>query len=436
LSENSPISTEIKEDRLFPVLVRKLAWGIVVLFSLYLPFQIPIWKALNLPHKFLWTDEFFVATAFILFLLIFVYQGKIKREASQILFCLLILGVIGIISGLYNSNPAIVTANGIFDYIKNFLAIPVAIPVFCLFSIPQKKVTGLYNILHRLVLFLCFIAILQEISFFLGLPVEKIGVSFVDIRFGLMRTPSLMGHPNIFGLYALLFFILDFSLYRRIRWQNILLACGIFLSLSRMVWAAFFISLFFLLIQEKRKKMLAIFVVATIVISFAIPYFYLRTAKELGSENYFRGYTLTKSIEIWKDYPILGIGPGMYGGVVSVVFNSPVYEQYGFSPHWFAFMSRIRSLDQFWSQILAEMGLLGTLAFVFLLFTLFRVARKESLNARDYFRKRLLLGFSVVPVVLVVYLFGSGLNLTAFLLTYGMLFGMVLGMKDEGVINQ
>jgi len=415
----------------FPLLLRKLGWVIVVLLLFFLPFQHPIYRALNLPDKFLWMDEIFVVLIFILFFFIILYLGRIRKGAAKIIFSLVFLGIIGIFSGIYNANSLIVTSNGIFDYVKNFLPIP----IMALFRISKRKVINLYNILHYLALFLCVVAVTQEIFFFLNLPLKIVGVSFVDVRFGIMRTPSLMGHPNIFGLYALLFFILDFSLYRRIRWQNMFFTLGVFFSVSRMVWIAFFIALLFLLVQGKSRKARTLFIVAIIIIALAVPSFYLHTAKEMGSESYFRGYALTKSIEIWKDHPFLGVGPGMYGGVVSLVFHSSIYERYQFSPHWFTFVSSFHSLDQFWPQILAEMGLLGTFFFGALLFVLWKVPKKVALTAKDEFRKRMLLGFSIGPAVLFVYLFGSGLNLTAFLLTYSILLGMVLGMKDENSSN-
>lgn len=429
----SSTSISEKEHFLSPILMKKLGWGIIVLFVLFLPFQSSIYRALRLPDKFLWMDEVFVAFAFTLFFFILIYWGRLQKRAAQILLVLFFLGVVGIFSGLYNANPFIITANGIFDYIKNFLVIPIV----AFFSISPKKARGLYKLLHCLALFLCLVAILQVMAFLIKFPLGEFGIlPIADVRFGIPRTPSLMGHPNIFGLYALLFFILDFSLYRKIRWQNMLFASGVFFSVSRMVWVAFFITLLFLLVQGKSRKTRALFIVATIIIALAVPSFYLRTAKDMGSESYFRGYALTKSIEIWKGQPFLGVGPGMYGGVVSLVFHSPIYEQYQFSPHWFAFMSGFHSLDQFWPQILAEMGLIGTFCFGVLLFVLWKVPKKAILTAKDEFRKRMLLGFSVVPVVLFVYLFGSGLNLTAFLLTYGVLFGLVLGMKDENSSSQ
>lgn len=412
--------------------MKRLSWWIIVLFLFFLPFQGPLQRTLNLSRKFLWMDEIFVAFSFGLFFFVLLYKGKIKKIVVPIILSFLLLGIIGIISGLYNGNSFVVTVNGIFDYVKNFLVIP----IFCLFSIQSRKVQGLYNMLHRLAIFLCFVAILQEVAFFLGFPVERIGVSFTDVRFGLMRTPSLMGHPNIFGLYALLFFILDFSYYRRMRWQSWILVLGVFLSVSRMVWVAFFFALFYLLIQKRGKKAMGLFVLTLVIIVLAIPSFYLRTTQEMGYENYFRGYALRKSIEIWNEHPLLGVGPGMYGGVASFVFDSPIYGQCRFNQDWFDVVKNILSLDQFWPQILVEMGILGALSFGFLLFVLWRAAKKESLTTESSFRMKMLSGLSAVPIILMLYLIGSGLNLTPFLLSFSILLGMVMGMRDENPISQ
>lgn len=419
-------SVAVMNEGLFAILLKKIGVGITILFLIFLPFQQNLSKWLNL-SKVLWVDEFIVSVAFTLFLLILLYLGRIVKVGARILLCLLILGVVGILSGLINNNGLLITINGTFDYLKNFLLIP----IFCLLSIQRKNAERAYFALNRLALFLCLVAIGQEIAFFAGLPLEKVFAIHRDYRIGLLRTPSLMGHPNIFGLYALLFFILDFSIHRRMRWQNFILMIGVFLSLSRMVWVAFLAGLFLLLIQGKSRKMVGLFTLVALIMAVVIPLFYVQTSIEIGSENYFRGYTFSKSMEIWKDHPIFGVGPGMYGGVVSFFFNSPVYEQYNFSKRWLEFSSSIHSLDQFWGQLLAEMGVLGTIIFLVLIYLLWKVPLRASVSKEDVFLKRMLSGLSVISISLFAYLFGSSLNLTAFLLTYSALFGLYLGGKDE-----
>ena len=415
-----------------PVVPNKLGYGITFLLLVFLPFQTLIQKQLKLPYQAMWVDELFVVVAFTLFFLGLSYKGRIKTQAATILLALFLVGVIGVTSAVYNKNAIVISFGGTFNYIKCFLIIP----IFYLFPIPKRKVMRLYKLLHSLALFLCLVAILQEVTFFLGGDVSKIGASdaFVYIRFGLMRTPSLMGHPNVFGLYSLFFFLLDFSLHRRLRWQNLLLLSGIILSGSRMVWAAFYVTFFYLLVQRKKVLLLMFVLVTTIVIAVAIRY--LQTSEELTSETYYRKYTVLKSIEIWKDHPFLGVGPGMYGGWFTLRFDSPVFQKYGFEPRWLEMMKKHRTLDSFWFQHLAESGLFGTLIFTILLIILWKVARKETLLTKDPFRKRMLCAFSVIPIVITAYLFTNVLNVTAFLLTYTMFFGMVLGMEDESSLNQ
>ena len=425
--EASSISADSRVNSLFYILMEKLSWGIVSLFLIFLPFQKYLLDRFRLSRGFLWTDEIFVVVVLGLFFLILFYKWRMKSGAFQILVVLFLFCIMGIFSGLWNNNRFIVSANGIFDYIKNFLPIP----IFCLFKLQKRKVKSLYKILHRLALFFCLVAILQEIAFFLGYSVSGM------VRFGFLRTPSLLGHPNAFGLYALLFFILDFSLYRRVRWQNLVFIMGIFFSVSRMVWAAFFIAYFYLLIQGKDKKSVRSFALVIILIALSVPSFYLHTYREMGSEHYYRGYVLAKSIEIWEDHPVMGVGPGMYGGVVSVVFNSPVYEEYDFSQKWYDYgLKGFHSLDQFWPQCLAETGLIGIFIFIALLFVLWRIAKRIFLITKDPFCRNILTGFSAMPIVLAVYLLGGGLNLSAILLTYTILFGMILGIKDESIINK
>lgn len=420
----NPKTPSLKSHPL-PALLGKLGWGIFVLLLIFLPFQSLTQKWLKLPYQFLWVDEFLIVMAFILFSFGLSYYGRIKKGAAAILFSLLFLVIIGVISALCNGNPLIISGGGIFNYVKNFLVIP----IFCLFVIPKKEVVSLYKILHWLALFLCLVAILQEIAFFLGFSVEKMGVHFVDLRFGFMRTPSLLGHPNVFGLYALLFFILDFSLHRRLRGQNLLFLLGIILSGSRVSWVALCFAFLYLLIQKNKKIVVGIFALISAIVVILTPY--LSTAKELTSETYFRRYTILKSLGIWEDHPFWGVGPGMYGGWITPSFFSPVFKKYQFALQWIETIKRHRTLDCFWFQNLAEIGLLGTLNFIILLIVLWRVARRETLLAKDPFRKGILSGFSVMPIVIAAYLFTNVLNVTAFLLTYSLLFGMVLGMKDE-----
>jgi hypothetical protein len=423
-----------KADSVFLFVLRKLGWWTIAFLLVFLPFQISIQKWLNLPYQFLWVDEVLILFSFILFFFSLSYLGRIKKEAWYVLVILLVIVIIGYLSTLYNMALFKISSGAIFNYVKNFLPIP----IFCLLIIPKTKTLFLYNMLHRVALFLCTFAILQEIAFLVGFPVEKLMANVEYIytfkRFGFIRTPSLMWHPNEFGLYALFFFILDFSIKRRLRWQNLLLLAGIILSGSRIVWAALFFTFFYLLIQKNKRIIGACFLATMIAIAILVPS--LKTAEELTSENYFRRYTILKSVEIWKDHPLLGVGPGMCGGWITPGFRSPIFEKYQFQARWIEAIERGRTLDSFWFQNLVELGLFGALGFVILLIVLWHVAIKQAKFAQDPYRKKLLLGFSAMPIIIGFYLFTNTLNITSFLLTYSILFGMTLGMKDENSFSQ
>ena len=400
-----------------------LAWGLVAALLVFLPFQFRIYKSFDLPHLFLWGDEVFCVIAFSVFYIILIYTGHLKKDIAHIIVVLFIIAAIGIISGLLNDNNFIITTQGIFSYIKNFMFIP----IFGLFAVNKSRYQRLYNLLHQIALLLCFIGILQEIIYLSGVPLEG------AVRFGILRVESLMGHPNELGLYSLLFFILDYSLVRKFRWQSIVFSIGVLLSCSRMVWVAYFISYIYLLFHIEKKKLIIYSVILICILGVAFPTFYKISRRDyIDPENNYRGYCLNKALQICQDHPVFGIGPGMFGGEISVVFNSPVYRKYDFSERWYEYgLAKFHSLDQFWAQLIGEIGILGLLAFVLLLVLLWRKAKKASVRSEDPFRKSILLGYSAVPIVLMIYLYGSGLNIGSFIITYSILFGMCLGIKDE-----
>ncbi len=74
----------------------------------------------------------------------------------------------------------------------------------------------------------------------------------------------------------------------------------------------------------------------------------------------YRVYAALKSAEITADNPLLGVGPGRFGGAVAQRFGSPVHEAYRVLP-----LDGIHEpLDLLWARLPAEIGLLGALAYL------------------------------------------------------------------------
>jgi O-antigen ligase len=395
---------------------------VIFAFLLFIPFQRIIFSYLKLPQVFNWSDEIFIT---VIVLSGVFYMRELNKLAFQFLIFLAIFVLICSISGLMNGNPIVVTLLGIFDYVKNFLVIP----FIGIFISKKKHLLTLHRLLYTLALFFCVVAIIQFFGHLAGVPLHLLGEVYSLRRLGFWRVSSLLGHPNIFGFYTLIFFIIDINLHRRLRWQNVLFSIGIFLCTSRLVWAAYGMTLgLFLFPSSGRwKKLKPAFSVGLIV--FVIVMYILMTSTGLAHE--YRVYTFFKGLDILKEHPVLGVGPGMYGGVISLMFNSPLYETYPFSPYWRNQLQAYRSLDQFWIQSLVELGIVGTCAFLFILFLLHYLAGNASRKARnDSFTSRFNGGLAYMPLVVGIYLLGSGLNHAAFLLTYTTLFGMALHIAD------
>ncbi len=412
-------------------LVEKISWAVMVLVGVLITFHQNLQEIFNLPAEFRWIPEIFISIVLVLAVFLSFQRTKITRAQFHVLGVIFLFSCAGILSGIYNQNRAIVTLNGIFDYVKNFLLIG----VLGFFYIQKDKIRSLYGILHKVSVLAAVTALIQALLYYAG------AVDVYLVRFGIPRASSFIGHPNSLGLYCLLFFFLDYCIHGRFRKWSLFLAAGVIISVSRMVWVAFGIGLFYIYLAGKKNASFMLFLLLFgVLLILTVPEFFSYTREETGGTQYFRGYALAKSLEIWNDSPVLGAGPGMYGGVVSFVFPSPVYEKYDFSKHWYNYMATFRSIDQFWAQILAEMGVVGFIIFPCFLLLLWKVSHEGAKREQDVFIRGMFKGLSVIPLVIFIYLFGSGLNLVSFLLTYSFFLGMCLSARgrkraDENTLN-
>lgn len=99
----------------------------------------------------------------------------------------------------------------------------------------------------------------------------------------------------------------------------------------------------------------------------------------LSDRNDTRGRYLRDGLRIVAANPLLGVGPGRYGGAAATITESPVYEQYD------ATLFGYRTVHNFWLHLGGEGGLLGAAVFVTMilgvLVRFLRVAR-ESVGLR------------------------------------------------------
>jgi O-antigen ligase len=87
-----------------------------------------------------------------------------------------------------------------------------------------------------------------------------------------------------------------------------------------------------------------------------------------------RLYFLRTGIAVVMDHPILGVGPGRYGGAAATIVPSPVYDEYGIT------LGRLRTVHNFWLHLAGEVGVIGVSVFLTIVVSLFvrlcRMARR------------------------------------------------------------
>jgi O-antigen ligase len=78
-----------------------------------------------------------------------------------------------------------------------------------------------------------------------------------------------------------------------------------------------------------------------------------------------RLYFMRTGIAVVMDHPVLGVGPGRYGGAAATIVESPVYEEYGIT------LGRLRTVHSFWLHIAGEVGVTGLAIFLTIVVSLF-----------------------------------------------------------------
>ncbi|MEO2077646.1 MAG: O-antigen ligase family protein [Bacillus sp. (in: firmicutes)] len=87
-----------------------------------------------------------------------------------------------------------------------------------------------------------------------------------------------------------------------------------------------------------------------------------------------RLYYVKKAVEVFKDHPIIGTGFGTFGGAATLAYSSPIYEDYGIETNFYS--------DNQYILVLAETGILGTLALILVSYFLLVATWK---NRKKYF---------------------------------------------------
>jgi O-antigen ligase len=77
----------------------------------------------------------------------------------------------------------------------------------------------------------------------------------------------------------------------------------------------------------------------------------------IGEGRDLRTLFVVNALPIVADHPLVGVGPGRYGGAAADLFGTPVYAAYG-TDALFSNPTQ-RTVDDFWLHLLVESGLIG-----------------------------------------------------------------------------
>jgi O-antigen ligase len=358
-----------------------------------------------------------------------------------LLVFLALFGIYGLASGIINGNSLLVTSLGTFDYVKNFLAIFVYAAFFRDFNEFRK----LFRLLLIIAVLLGTVALIQfiwamgsvymlgkeitdqSVYIFFNIPMDNIDIAW---RYGIFRTSSLTYHAYILGLFNLLILTIYFYSGKRAKIKTVIpLLSGVLMSVSRMALGGL---IFITLLQLIKRKKWIILVLLLLIFTGIFAFNKMNYDKN-KDPGYFdiRAQTQQKALEIWKDHPFLGVGSGMFGGTVSFKHNSYVYEEYNVVQ--IGYLKQVGGIEQFWFQILTEMGIVGALLFINLIVFLFITLYKLREQAMSQDMKNLFSGLIVfIPCILIVTI-GSGINIAPVLFTYCAFIGMGVGSMDYGV---
>jgi len=216
-----------------------------------------------------------------------------------------------------------------------------------------------------------------------------LGLSALRGSFGeAYRLAAFFGDPNVFA--AFLSASIPFALFGSTelwttRGRRIALACAfllllaIWLSFSRGGWlgaiGGFMIAA---LLLDRRALAVGVAVAAvTLVVAIAMPRNLLCPTCEEGPDligstigrvgtvgrgEDLRGLFIVNAAPIVADHPLLGVGPGRYGGAAADDFGTPVYATYR-TDRFFVSPTQ-RTVDDFWLHLLVEAGVLGLVAYL------------------------------------------------------------------------
>jgi putative inorganic carbon (HCO3(-)) transporter len=381
--------------------------------------DLPSWT-----RVFSFTDEIsFVVFSLIVFTFWAMKPATFKFPCLPLTKWIMIFIVYAFIVGLAKRIPLTQATFGIYDHIKNLV-------ILYLFAMMAFNRDEFISLLRSLIIIGLILAVVGIIGMFLAFTLgQKNLLVMTSGRFIPYQTYSLAGHgkQNYLGVYATLLFFLSYTFKEPIiKFSRANIFFLLVFTVSRQAWMSFVAIFSFF----KRKKVL----IVGLPILFLLIVISMGQKLEMNPEEYFRLFAFLESLRILKEHPLTGVGPGMFGGLASVIWQSPIYEKWPPLMYWWVY--RIRAIDSFWPVIWGELGIIGFSLFVggmlSLFFYLKRLAATFS-HLADFQLSLIGRTLQWFMIALVIMGFAGGWNCPFVTYTYFALVGIYVSLHEEAI---
>lgn len=325
-------------------------------------------------------DEGFI----LLLIIIFLFRVKTREiKFSEIIYPVLLFLLTLIISTYFTKIDLRVAIDGIRSYLQMFLFFL----IFINFVNRREEIYNFINLTSLSVLFLSLYGIYQYLAK-VSIPSSWIDK---DLEYTITtRAFSIFGSPNAFAGYLILLIPLIFTLFlsenkipKKI-YYFFVLVISIFALLFTLTRAAqisiIFSFLLFTLLYKDKKYFIVLLVF--ILIAFSIPQIRVRFLNLLSpiylekARTYGRLFRWNLAISIFSLKPIFGVGPGGFGGAVASRLG----------------MFEGLYVDNYYLKTLVEVGLVGFISFLYLIFSILRKGVSNLINLTQEKEKMICLG--------------------------------------------
>ncbi len=359
---------------------------------------------------------------FIVFLtMVYFFDHLFKREnnldTGPVYIPMIVYGIIIFIGTVTSINPG----GSLRDLTIHFVSL--ALVFIMVNSIDRLED---FNIIVTFIVFSAtIVALIGLYQYKVGVPIDAAWVDVENNPDIKARVYSVFGNPNVLAEYLIMIIPLSISLFwytKKAHKKLIFLATSAILSLalvltlSRGGWLGFaFSALIFVILVEKRL-LLSIIPVSLAGI-FLLPQSILNRIISIGnfadSSNAYRLKMWEITLDIIRDNPIAGVG-------------------FGHLPFKETFESYIRTMPTYhahntYLEIAAELGIPGLLAFLFLLFVIFKYGIQKLIHQENRYIRIMAAGlFSGLAGLLVHGAVENVIYLTRIIVYFWVLIGLIL----------